>query len=63
MSKNIVSEILGPKDGESESSPGSLEMCVQELIEAIHARNVPDAVSALKAAVAEASAQDDSDED
>lgn len=51
--KGVLSEILGPEHEEGESSPGSLHTCMHELIEAIHARNVPDAVAALKACVAE----------
>ncbi len=62
MAKSIVTEILGPKEGEPKSSPGSLETCVHEFIEAVHARNVPDATAALKGALAEIESCEDDDE-
>lgn len=50
-----IMSILGPEDGEkegSEKSPGELEQIAHELIEGVHARNVGDVVSALKACFA-----------
>lgn len=48
--------ILGPEEGEkkggSEKDPGELEQIAHELIEGVHARNVGDVVSALKACFA-----------
>jgi hypothetical protein len=52
--KKLASLILGPRDeemaeGEIDSSSAELHAIAQDIIEAIHARNVQDAVSALKA--------------
>lgn len=50
-----IMSILGPEDGDekgSESSPGELEQIAHELIEGVHARNVGDVVSALRAVFA-----------
>lgn len=48
---NAIHAILGgdgPKEGES-SPDSELHECAQELIDAIHAKSVPEAVSAFKA--------------
>ena len=39
----------GQEDSEKGPDVGELEQCAHELIEAVHARNVGDAVAALKA--------------
>lgn len=56
MSKSILTEILGPEK-ESESSPGALESCIHELIEAVHSRNVQAAKEAFKACFTECEMQ------
>lgn len=54
--KEVLSQILGPDDAEAkegDGQPSSLHACVQELIDAIHGKDVEAAASALKACVAE----------
>lgn len=47
-----VLSILGEDEVEKshESGAGELEQCIHELVEAVHARNIADAVSAFRAA-------------
>ena len=51
--ESYVDEILGPKPKEDgHDGPSEMEAISQELIEAVHARNVKDTEAALRAAFA-----------
>lgn len=56
--KKLASVILGPRpEAAKEEEVAPLKVIAQELIEAVHARNADDVVSALRAAFQECDAE------
>lgn len=62
--KEVLSQILGPEkdDKEGGDDVSALHSCVQELIDAVHDKDVEGAVSALRACFADLQSSQDLDE-
>lgn len=59
--KKSVLQILGPREGEGEISP--LRTCVEELIEAVHAKDVEGTLASLKACVSHIDSEPQTEEE